>query len=93
MQEMLKVYSLDGQLLHERDISGLVNPLMLTAGERPELVEVASPGVEVVGALVRDGEGWTLVSRRGDLLVKSGPKSGPELQLTVGIACEFAGSV
>lgn len=93
MQELLKVYSLDGQLLHERDISGQVNPLMLTAGDRPELVEVADPGVEVIGALVRDGDGWTLVSRKNDMLVTSGPKSGPELQLTVGIACEFAGVV
>ena len=85
--EKLKVFSSDGETLLERDLAEVVKPLMLLAGEKPQLVETVPQGAEVLGALVRDEDGWTLASAKDDMPVSSGPKSGPDFHLTAGIAC------
>ena len=87
MQEKLKVFSTDGEMLLERDLAGFTKPLMLLVGDKPQLVEAVPQGAEVLGALVRDEDGWTLASAKGDQLVSSGPKTGTDFHLTAGVAC------
>ncbi len=87
MQEILKIFSQEGEQLLERDLAEAAKPLMLLAGEKPQLVEVVPQGADVLGALVRDEDGWTLASAKGDMPVTSGPKTGPDFHLTAGVAC------
>ena len=87
MQERLKIFSAAGDMLLERDLSEVAKPLMLLAGETPQLVEVVPQGADVLGALVRDEDGWTLASAREDMPVSSGPKTGTDFHLTAGVAC------
>ena len=87
MQERLKIFSANGDMLLERDLSEVTKPLMLLAGETPQLVETVPQGADVLGALVRDEDGWTLASAKGDMPVSSGPKTGPDFHLTAGVAC------
>ena len=87
MQEKLKIFSTNGEMLLERDLAEVVKPLMLLAGDAPQLVEAVPQGAEVLGALVRDEDGWTLASAKDDLPVSSGPKTGTDFHLTAGVAC------
>ena len=87
MQERLKIFSLNGDLLLERDLADIAKPLMILSGDTPQLVESVSAGADVIGALVRDEDGWTLASAKADMPVTSGPKSGADFHLTAGIAC------
>ena len=89
MQGKLKVFSPEGELLLERDLADASAPLMILAGDRPRLVETVPQGETVLGALVRDEDGWTLASARGDTPVVSGPKSGADFHLTAGVACSL----
>lgn len=89
MQGKLKVFSPKGDLLLERDLGEGTAPLMVLAGDRPQLVETVPQGAEVLGALVRDEDGWTLASAKEDAPVTSGPKSGPDFHLTAGVACSL----
>jgi hypothetical protein len=87
MQEKLKIFSADGEMVLERDLADVAKPLMLLAGDAPELVEAVPHGAEVLGALVRDEDGWTLASAKDDMPVSSGPKTGTDFHLTAGVAC------
>ena len=73
MQEKLKIFSASGEVVLEADLAGVEKPLMILSGERPGLVETVPQGAEVIGALVRDEDGWTLASARQDMPVSSGP--------------------
>ena len=90
MQEKLKIFSADGETLLERDLADVAKPLMLLAGETPQLVEAVPQGADVLGALVRDEDGWTLASAKDDMPVSSGPKTGTDFHLTAGVACPRA---
>ncbi len=85
--EKLRIFSADGDTVLERDLTEVAKPLMLLAGEKPQLVETVPSGAEVLGALVRDEDGWTLASAKDDMPVSSGPKTGTDFHLTAGIAC------
>ncbi len=85
--EKLKIFSGNGEMLLERDLSEVTKPLMLLAGETPQLAETVPQGADVLGALVRDEDGWTLASAKDDMPVSSGPKTGPDFHLTAGVAC------
>ena len=87
MQEKLKIFSADGETLLERDLADVAKPLMLLAGDAPQLVEAVPQGADVLGALVRDEDGWTLASAKDDMPVSSGPKTGTDFHLTAGVAC------
>ena len=87
MQERLKIFSSSGEMLLERDLSEVAKPLMVLAGETPQLVETVAQGADVLGALVRDEDGWTLASAKDDMPVSSGPKTGTDFHLTAGVAC------
>lgn len=87
MQEKLKIFSLEGSELLERDLSAETKPLVILAGEKPVIVDAVPPGADVLGALVRDEDGWTLASARSDVPVSSGPKKGADFHLTAGISC------
>ena len=87
MQERLKIFAANGDMLLERDLSEVTKPLMLLAGETPQLVEVVPQGADMLGALVRDEDGWTLASAKEDVPVSSGPKTGTDFHLTAGVAC------
>ena len=87
MQEKLKVFSAKGDVLLERDLAGVEKPLMLLAGDAPQLVETVPQGADVLGALVRDEDGWTLASAKDGMPVSSGPKTGTDFHLTAGVAC------
>ena len=87
MQEKLKIFSTNGDLALERDLAGVEKPLMLLAGDAPQLVETVPQGAEVLGALVRDEDGWTLASAKDNVPVSSGPKTGTDFHLTAGVAC------
>ena len=87
--ERLKIFSSDGETLLERDLTEVAKPLMLLAGDRPQLVETVPQGADVVGALIRDEDGWTLASAKDDVPVQSGPKAGPDFHLTAGVACSL----
>ena len=85
--EKIKVFSAGGDIVLERDLAGIEKPLMILAGDKPELVEVVPQGADVLGALVRDEDGWTLASAKVDAPVSSGPKSGSDFHLTAGVPC------
>lgn len=87
MQEKLKIFSAGGEVLLEADLAGVEKPLMILSGERPELVEAVPQGADVLGALVRDEDGWTLASAKPDMPVSSGPKTGADFHLTAGVPC------
>lgn len=87
MQEKLKILSANGDTLLERDLADVAKPLMLLGGDAPQLVETVPQGAEVLGALVRDEDGWTLASAKDDMPVSSGPKTGTDFHLTAGVAC------
>jgi hypothetical protein len=87
--ERLKIFSTDGETLLERDLAEVAKPLMLLAGDAPQLVETVPQGAEVLGALVRDEDGWTLASAKDDAPVSSGPKTGTDFHLTAGVACSL----
>ena len=87
MQEKLKIFSASGEVVLEADLAGVEKPLMILSGERPGLVETVPQGAEVIGALVRDEDGWTLASARQDMPVSSGPKTGADFHLTAGVPC------
>ncbi len=89
MQEKLKVFSLEGVELMERNLSSETKPLMILAGDSPRIVDTVPQGSEVLGALVRDEDGWTLASAKSDVPVSSGPKSGADFHLTAGISCSL----
>ena len=87
MQEKLKIFSANGETLLERDLADVAKPLMLLVGDTPQLVDVVPQGADVLGALVRDEDGWTLASAKDDMPVSSGPKTGTDFHLTAGVAC------
>ena len=87
MQEKLKIFSASGEIALETDLAGVERPLMLLAGDKPELVDAVPAGAEVLGALVRDEDGWTLASARADAPVMSGPRTGSEFHLSAGVPC------
>lgn len=87
MQEKLKIFSANGEMVLERDLSEIAKPLMILAGDEPRLVEAVAQGEDVLGALVRDEDGWTLASAKDDTPVSSGPKTGTDFHLTAGVAC------
>ena len=89
MKEHLRIFSSDGELLLERDLAGIKKPLMVLSGEMPQIVEVVPQGAQVLGALVRDEDGWTLASASSESPVSSGPKVGADIHLTAGIACSL----
>lgn len=89
MQENLKIFSLNGDLLLERDLSEENRPLMVLGGETPQIVDVVPLGADVLGALVRDEDGWVLASAKSDLPVTAGPKVGTDFHLTADIACSL----
>ena len=89
MQEKLKIFSADGETLLERDLADVAKPLMLLAGDTPRLVDAVPQGADVLGALVRDEDGWTLASAKDDVPVSSGPKTGTDFHLTAGVACSL----
>ena len=64
--ENLKIYGQDGKAVLERDLAEDKGPLMVLAGDVPRLVDVVEQGVEVIGALVRDEDGWVLASAKAD---------------------------
>ena len=87
MQEMLKIFALNGDQILERDLSEETKPLMILAGDTPQIVDAVPQGADVLGALVRDEDGWTLASAKADMPVSSGPKIGSDFHLTAGVAC------
>lgn len=93
MQEFLRVYTAHGDEILSRDLSEQRVALMITAGERPTLVESADAGVTIIGAVVRDEDGWTLVSNRVDVPVTCGPKQAADMHLVAGIGYALGGVV
>ena len=87
--ERLKIYSQSGDILLERDLSDAASTLLVIAGEKPTLAEFAPAGAKVVGAIVRDEDGWSLASSDPDIQVVSGPRKAADIHLTAGIACSL----
>ena len=83
--EKLKIFSVNGELALEMDLTGVEKPLMLLAGDKPKLVETVPAGTDVLGALVRDEDGWTLAAAKPGLPVMSGSKSGTDFHLAAGV--------
>ena len=90
--ELLHIYGPDGAELPTEDLSSRTKSILVCrdAG-RVVLSETAPTGVEVVAALVRNEDGWALASARPDVMVTSGPKSAPDMQLLPGLICGIAG--
>ena len=87
--ERLKIYSQSGDILLERDLSDAAATMLVIAGEKPTLAETAPAGANVVGAMVRDEDGWSLASSNPEVPVVSGPRKAPDIHLTAGIACSL----
>ena len=92
--ELLHVYSAsDGTELFTRDLSGETRPFIVST--RPdgtiEFAVNATPGNAVIGALVRNEDGWSLASASVSTPVTCGPKSAPDMQLMAGMACAIGG--
>ena len=84
--ENLKIYGTDGKVILERDLGGEKGPLMVLAGDAPRLVDAVEQGAEILGALVRDEDGWVLASAKTDLPVASGSKRAQSSPLAAGVS-------
>ena len=90
--ELLHIYGSDGTELPSEDLSSRTKSILICRdGDRLVLSEAAATGVEVVAALVRNEDGWALASSKPDVMVTSGPKSAPDMQLIPGLVCGIAG--
>lgn len=87
--ENLKIYGTDGKVILERDLGGEKGPLMVLAGDAPRLVDAVEQGAEILGALVRDEDGWVLASAKADLPVASGSKRAQSSPLAAGVSCSL----
>lgn len=93
MKELLKIYSAKGEVVLERELNEEKGPLLITEGDKPKLVLAAKDGEKVIGALVRDDDGWTLASNDLEKSVSSGPKVASSIHLLAGVACSLNGLV
>ena len=90
--EILHIYGPDGSELPSEDLSTRTKSILICRdGSRLALSEAAAAGAEVVAALVRNEDGWALASSKPDVMVTSGPKSAPDMQLLPGLVCGIAG--
>jgi hypothetical protein len=89
--ENLKIYSSAGAVVANRDLTGEKGPLMVLAGAVPRLVDTVAQGEEVLGALVRDEDGWTLASAKTSVEVVSGSGRSHDCRLVPGVACSLGG--
>lgn len=87
--EKLKIYGADGSALMERDLADEKGPLMVIAGDEPRLADVVRQGEDVLGALVRDEDGWVLASAKADVPVVSGSKRAQSSPLAAGVSCKL----
>lgn len=93
MKELLKVYSVKGEVVLERELSDEKGPLLISMGEKIKLSATANEGEKIVGALVRDDDGWTLASNDITKTISSGPKVASSVHLLAGVACALDGLV
>ena len=90
--ELLHVYDGAGQELFVRDLAGETKPqLILVRDGRAAIAETASASDKVIGAFVRNEDGWSIASSSADVPVVSGPKSAPDMQLLPGMVCSVGG--
>lgn len=92
--EDLKIFDESGATLLSRTLTEERGPLLvLRTGDGVELSASAAEGAEVLGALVRDEDGWTLASADASALVSCGGKGAGSLPLVPGSACLLGGFV
>ena len=85
-EEILHVYSADGEPLAECDLGARGASVMVAfADGKFEFIESAANGTTVVAALVRDEDGWTLVAADPSRPVISGNKETTDVHLVAGL--------
>ena len=88
MQEILHIYDSRGEVLLERDLESEKGPLLVTAADGVlALASTSSAESEILVALVRDEDGWSLAATDAEHPILSGAKEVQELHLTPGLPC------
>ena len=94
MMEKLQIISADGEVRLERELSEATGPLLvIVQGDTLRLENFSKPGDNVLGALVRDGNGWRIVSSNPATRVISGPKSEMDMPLISGVSLSLGGFI
>lgn len=94
MMEKLQIISSDGVLCLERELSEATGPLLIIVqSDTLRLENSSKPGDNVLGALVRDGDGWRVVSSNPATRVFSGPKSEMDMPLIPGVSLSLGGFI
>lgn len=92
--EKLQILSPDGEIRLERELSESAGPLLIIAQDETIRLESSSKANDnVIGALVRDEDGWRLVSSAPESRVVCGPKSAVEMPLVSGVALSLGGLI
>lgn len=85
-EELLHIYSEEGGLLAEHDLSTHAASVMIAFSEKQfSFVETASAGTPVMAALVRDEDGWTLAAADPSRPVMNGNKETTDIHLVAGL--------
>ena len=92
--EKLLVLDEGGQKVLEREMATESGPLLVVAAaDGLKLAASAAKGDDVIGALVRNDDGWLLASAKPGVDVVAGPKRASELPLLVGQRAKLGGYV
>jgi len=90
-KEILHIYGATGEQVAECDLASARDSRMVVLeGGVPAVTECAAAGAEVLGALVRDDDGWTLAAADPARPVRSGAKAMPDAHLVPGLPCRLA---
>lgn len=83
--ETLKILNADGKVVLTRDLSGERGPLLVIVTDGSLRLETSSAsGDNVIGAVVRTEDGWSLASSNASVPVVSGSKTDGDLPLVAG---------
>ena len=93
--ERLLILTGDGRKVLERELAAEKGPLLVVASATGgvSLAASAAAGDDVLGALVRGEDGWSLATAKAGVDVVSGPKRASEQPLLVGQQASLGGYV
>ena len=86
MQAKLQIFTAGGTCVAEGSLGDdEASKLVVLAGGRPEFRAVAAAGDDVLAALVRDEDGWSVASPDASRPVQCGPKTDSDMHLSPGM--------
>ena len=86
MQAKLQIFTAGGTCVAEEAIGDdEATKLIVLVGGRPEFRSVTAPGDDILAALVRDEDGWSIASPDAARPVQCGPKTDSDMHLSPGM--------